>query len=134
MASSRSRSRDGVQEGSMMRHVSGWLVVTLGVSTLTLLVHAPAPDPGAGLRRVTSTTDLKALTEAVGGDLVEVDSLARGNQNPHDLEIRPSQMVKLRRADLVILNGLELDGWAEVAIQGSHNARLVPGGVGRVDA
>jgi ABC-type Zn uptake system ZnuABC Zn-binding protein ZnuA len=90
---------------------------------------------GAGkVRVVTSTTDLKALTEAVAGDLVEVDSLARGNQNPHDLEIRPSQMVKLRRADLVVLNGLELDGWAEVSIQGAHNPRLIPGSLGRVDA
>src|SRR5262249_53959373 len=86
------------------------------------------------VRVVTSTTDLKALVEAVGGNLVEVDSLARGNQNPHDLEIRPSQMVKLRRADLVVLNGLELDGWAEVSIQGAHNPGLVPGGRGRVDA
>src|SRR5262245_38122357 len=83
---------------------------------------------------VPTTTDLKSLVEAIGGELVEVDSLARGNQNPHDLEIRPSQMVKLRRADLVVLNGLELDGWAEVSIQGAHNPRLVPGGPGRVDA
>jgi ABC-type Zn uptake system ZnuABC Zn-binding protein ZnuA len=45
------------------------------------------------IRVVTTTTDLKALTEAVGGGLVEVDALARGNQNPHDLEVRPSLMV-----------------------------------------
>jgi len=57
---------------------------------------------------VATTTDLKALTEAVGGDLVEVDALARGNQNPHDLEVRPSLMVKVRRADVIVLNGLDL--------------------------
>ena len=45
------------------------------------------------LRVVTSTTDLKALTEAVTGDLAEVDAMARANQNPHDLEVRPSLMV-----------------------------------------
>jgi zinc/manganese transport system substrate-binding protein len=101
---------------------------------LVLLGYVPAPGAAAKIRVVASTTDLKALTEAVGGDLVEVDSLARGNQNPHDLEIRPSQMVKLRRADLVVLNGLELDGWAEVSIQGAHNPRLIPGAPGRVDA
>jgi ABC-type Zn uptake system ZnuABC Zn-binding protein ZnuA len=118
----------------MIRHVSRWLTVTLGTGALALFFHAPAPGAAARIRVVTSTTDLKALTEAVGGGLVEVDSLARGNQNPHDLEIRPSQMVKLRRADLVILNGLELDAWAEVSIQGAHNPRLIPGASGRVDA
>ena len=86
------------------------------------------------IRVVTTTTDLKALTEAVGGDLVEVDSLARGNQNPHDLEVRPSLMVKVRRADLLVLNGLELDGWAEVVIQGANNPKVIPGAPGRVDA
>jgi zinc/manganese transport system substrate-binding protein len=83
---------------------------------------------------VATTTDLKALTEAVGGDLVDVDTLARGNQNPHDLEVRPSLMVKVRRADLLVLNGLELDQWAEVVIQGANNPKVIPGAPGRVDA
>src|SRR5215813_8988376 len=86
------------------------------------------------IRVVTTTTDLKALTETVGGDLVDVDSLARGNQNPHDLEVRPSLMVKVRRADLLVINGLELDQWAEVVVQGANNPRVVPGAPGRVDA
>ena len=118
----------------MIRHVARWLAAMLGICVLALLFHAPAPGAAARIRVVTSTTDLKALTEVVGADLVEVDSLARGNQNPHDLEIRPSQMVKLRRAELVVLNGLDLDGWAEVSIQGAHNPRLIPGASGRVDA
>ena len=83
---------------------------------------------------VATTTDLKALTEAVGGDLVEVDALARGNQNPHDLEVRPSLMVKVRRADVIVMNGLELDQWAEVVIQGANNPKVNPGALGRVDA
>jgi zinc/manganese transport system substrate-binding protein len=97
----------------------------------------PGARPAAGadrIRVVTTTAELKALTQAVAGDRVEVDSLVRGNQNPHDFEVRPSQMVKLRRADLVILNGLELDGWAEVSIQGANNPRLIPGAPGRLDA
>lgn len=116
----------------MRRQMLRGLVAACG--GLVLLGYVPEPGAAAKIRVVASTTDLKALTEAVGGDLVEVDSLARGNQNPHDLEIRPSQMVKLRRADLVVLNGLELDGWAEVSIQGAHNPRLIPGAPGRVDA
>ena len=110
-------------------------LASLGLALAWALGPATFPVAGAGrIRVVASTADLRALTEALGGDLVEVDSLARGNQNPHDLQIRPSQMVKLRRADLVILNGLELDGWAEVSIQGASNPRLIPGASGRVDA
>src|SRR5215831_17615287 len=92
---------------------------------------APAADK---IRVVTTTTDLKALTEAVGGNLVEVDALARGNQNPHDLEVRPSLMMKVRRADLLVTNGLELDQWAEVVVQGANNSKVTPGAPGRVDA
>jgi len=71
---------------------------------------------------------------AIAGDLVEVDALARGNQNPHDLEVRPSLMVKVRRADLLVTNGLELDQWAEVVVQGANNPNVIPGAPGRIDA
>jgi ABC-type Zn uptake system ZnuABC Zn-binding protein ZnuA len=108
-------------------------LVVLVAAAMWLGSLAPV-GAAAKVRVVTTTTDLKTLTEAVGGDLVEVDALVRGNQNPHDFEVRPSQMVKLRRADLVILNGLELDAWAEVSIQGANNPRLIPGASGRVDA
>ena len=107
------------------------------VMTASLLALGPWAGSGAAadkVRVVTTTTDLKALTEAVGGDLVEVDALARGSQNPHDLEVRPSLMVKVRRADLLVINGLELDQWAEVVVQGANNPRVVPGAPGRVDA
>ena len=98
------------------------LTRTLASLLLALGLLVPAPAEAADkIRVVATTTDLKALTEAVGGDLVEVDALARGNQNPHDLEVRPSLMVKVRRADLLVMNGLELDQWAEVVVQGANN-------------
>jgi ABC-type Zn uptake system ZnuABC Zn-binding protein ZnuA len=86
------------------------------------------------LRVVASITDLKALTEAVGGDLVEVDSLARSTQNAHDLEARPSLMIKVRRADALVLNGLDLDDWADVVAQGANNPNVIVGAPGRIDA
>jgi zinc/manganese transport system substrate-binding protein len=113
-----------------MRRIAMLLLVPI-FAVGTLIVPAGAAEK---VRVVATTTDLKALTEAVGGDLVEVDALARGNQNPHDLEVRPSLMVKVRRADLVVMNGLELDQWAEVVIQGAGNPKVVPGAPGRVDA
>ena len=111
-------------------------------TTLRALLFALVPlgllgtsaDAADRIRVVASTTDLKALTEAVGGELVDVDALARGTQNAHDLEVRPSLMVKVRRADLMVLNGLELDQWAEVVIQGANNPKVIPGAPGRVDA
>jgi zinc/manganese transport system substrate-binding protein len=97
-------------------------------------LEAGGAEAASKIRAVATTADLKALTEAVGGDLVEVDSLARGNQNPHDLEVRPSLMVKVRRADMLVINGLELDQWAEVVVQGANNPKVLPGMPGRVDA
>jgi ABC-type Zn uptake system ZnuABC Zn-binding protein ZnuA len=91
-------------------------------------------DAADKIRVVATTADLKALTEAVGGDLVELDALARGTQNPHDLEVRPSLMVKVRRADVLVINGLDLDNWVDVVVQGANNARVNPGAPGRVDA
>lgn len=88
----------------------------------------------AKLRVVATIPDLKSLAEEVGGDLVEADSLARGTQNVHDVEIRPSLMLKLRRADVLIVNGLELDAWADVVVQGANNPKVVRGAPGVIDA
>jgi zinc/manganese transport system substrate-binding protein len=88
----------------------------------------------ARVRVVASIPDLKALTEAVGGDLVEVDTLARGTQNPHDIEVRPSLMLKLRRADLLVRNGAGGDPWVEPLLLGAQNSRILPGTSGYVDA
>jgi len=101
---------------------------------VALGLHTTGAHAADKLRVVATTTDLKALTEVVGGDLVDVDALARGNQNAHDLEVRPSLMVKVRRADVLVTNGLELDQWAEVVVQGANNPKVIPGAPGRVDA
>jgi zinc/manganese transport system substrate-binding protein len=106
----------------------------LHAAVLAVALLAAGAEAADKLRVVATTTDLKALTEAVGGDLVTVDALARGNQNPHDLEVRPSLMVKVRRADLLVTNGLELDQWAEVVVQGANNPNVIPGAPGRIDA
>jgi zinc/manganese transport system substrate-binding protein len=110
--------------------------IALAVAALVIAAGLllPAAEAARKLRVVTTIPDLKSLAEAVGGDLVEVDALARGNQNAHDLEVRPSLMVKVRRADVLVMNGLELDQWAEVVVQGANNPKVIPGAPGRVDA
>jgi zinc/manganese transport system substrate-binding protein len=110
--------------------------VTLGI--LALVVAAGLTGGGVEgadkVRVVTTIPDLKSLTEAVGGDLVEVESLTRGTQNLHEAEVRPSMMLKLRRADLLVENGAELDSWVDVAVRGANNAEIVRGGRGRIEA
>jgi len=103
----------------------------LALAVIALVV--PTASAADKIRVVATIPDLKALTEEVGGKLVDVESLARGTQNAHELEIRPSLMLKLRRADLLIENGLELDSWADVAVQGANNPNIVRGAPGRVD-
>ncbi|HKC97377.1 MAG TPA: metal ABC transporter substrate-binding protein [Methylomirabilota bacterium] len=104
---------------------------------ITALVVSAASAPGASaadkIRVVATIPDLKALAEEVGGKLVDVEALARGNQNAHELEIRPSLMLKLRRADILLENGLDLDTWAEVVVQGANNPNIARGAPGRVD-
>jgi zinc/manganese transport system substrate-binding protein len=79
----------------------------------------------AALNVVTSTADLKSITEYIGGDRVSVKSIASGNSNPHFVEVLPSYMVMVSRADLYFKVGLELDFWAQPIIDGSRNGKLV---------
>src|SRR5437867_1387241 len=107
------------------------LVLTAVLAALSLSL--PGAHAERKLRVVATIPDLKSLTEAVGGDLVEVDSLTRGTQNFHEAEVRPSMMLKLRRADAVVENGLGLDAWADVAIESSNNPSIIRGARGRID-
>src|SRR5438105_11740270 len=104
------------------------LVVMAALAVTSLLV--PAAQAARKLKVVATIPDLKSLTETVGGDLVEVESLTRGTQNFHEAEVRPSMMLKLRRADAAIENGLELDTWADVAVTGPNNPGISRGSPG----
>ena len=112
----------------MLRVMSAFVL-----AALALMVSLSVATAADKVRVVTTIPDLKSLTEAVGGDLVEVESLTRGTQNFHEAEVRPSMMLKLRRADLLVENGLDLDAWIEVAVQGANNANIVRGGRGRIE-
>ena len=107
------------------------------VFVIALVAGAALLSPGAPaaekIRVVTTIPDLKSLAEAVGGDVVEVDSLTRGTQNFHEAEVRPSMMLKLRRADILIENGVDLDAWVDVAVVGANNGKIIRGAPGRID-
>jgi ABC-type Zn uptake system ZnuABC Zn-binding protein ZnuA len=97
---------------------------------LGLLLPAAAQ---ARLRVVTTTTDLKWLTEAVGGDLVSAESLSSGDQDIHFVEPRPSMVVRLKRADVLVRTGLDLDMWADSLVAAARNGKVVYGAPGYVD-
>ncbi|AZZ38131.1 hypothetical protein CIK05_15420 [Bdellovibrio sp. qaytius] len=79
----------------------------------------------AKIQVATTTTDLAALVKEVGQNQVEVFSIAKGTQDPHQVEAKPSFMIKLRDSDLVIAQGLELESaWITPLMQGSRNAKL----------
>jgi len=106
----------------------------LAATVLMLVALASGGQAADKIRVVATIPDLKALAEAVGGDLVEVETLARGTQNAHELEVRPSLMLKIRKANVLIENGLELDTWADVVVQGANNPKVVRGAPGVIDA
>jgi ABC-type Zn uptake system ZnuABC Zn-binding protein ZnuA len=71
----------------------------------------------------------------VGGDKVKVESIARGYQDPHYVEAKPSFILKLAKADLLVVVGRELEiGWLPPLIQQSRNARIQVGADGYLDA
>ena len=117
-----------------MKHVTlGRLSMLVGVALVVGALLVPGAQAARKLRVVATIPDLKSLVEAVGGDLVEVDSLTRGTQNFHEAEVRPSMMLKLRRAEVVVENGLDLDAWVDVAIEGANNPEIIRGGRGRIE-
>ncbi len=105
------------------------------VLTAALLVAGAAPAGAARLNVVTTTEDLAALAREVGGDRIDVEALARGYQDPHFVEAKPSFIIKLSRADLLVVVGRELEiGWLPPLIQQSRNAKVQVGADGYLDA
>ncbi len=106
----------------------------LVIISLLLALLTPAAF-AKKLNVVTSTTDLAALAQEVGGDKINVDAIAKGYQDPHFVEAKPSFLLKLRNADLLISVGLQLEiGWLPPLITQSGNPRVQVGANGYLDA
>ncbi len=95
----------------------------LFVFALALVYFLWPVEGSAKLRVVTTTTDLKAIVEAVGKDRVEVTSLVPGYQNPHSVEGKPSLVLKLQQADLLVI-GRRGAGLMERVVLGSVADRI----------
>ncbi len=98
------------------------------------VVFAATPAHAA-VNVVTTTEDLAAIAREVGGDKTKVESLSRGYQDPHFVEAKPSFVIKLHGADLLIAVGRELEiGWLPPLITQARNAKIQPGADGYLDA
>ena len=107
---------------------------TYRLSLITFFMFLIEPAVFAKLTVVASTSDLGALATEVAGDAATVDTIAKGTQDPHFIEAKPSFMVKLSRADLLISTGLELEvGWLPNIVQGARNPRVQPGARGYLE-
>ena len=106
----------------------------LSVLVLSSILGAAAPAR-AGLKVVTTTEDLAALAREVGGDKISVESIAKGYQDPHFVEAKPSFILKLHSADLLVVIGREMEiGWLPPLLQQSRNPRIQLGSPGYLDA
>jgi zinc/manganese transport system substrate-binding protein len=100
-----------------------------------MLGAAASSNAASKLNVIGSTEDLAALAREVGGDHVNVDSIARGYQDPHFVEPKPSFLLKLTKADLLIVVGLQLEiGWLPPLITQSRNSKVQVSGPGYLDA
>lgn len=103
---------------------------------LTLLLPLFLATPTLAKVKVIATLpDLGALARDVGGDLVEVTTLASPNEDPHYVDPRPNFILALNRADMVVLNGLQLElSWLNPLLVQARNGKVQIGAVGFVDA
>lgn len=100
-------------------------IMGIGISWLAaVLITACAGIADAAVRIVASTNDLASIASYVGGDRVQVMAICRATGDPHRVEVLPSYMVRVAKADLYLKVGLGLDQWADAIIDGSHNGRL----------
>ena len=112
----------------MTRHVA----TLVAVSALMMPAAASAQSK---LTIVATTEDLASLAREVGGDHVNVEAIARGYQDPHFVEAKPSFILKLQKADVLIVVGRELEiGWLPPLILQSRNAKVQVGAEGYLDA
>ncbi len=110
------------------------LYITFALTLLGLLLACSSVSAQT-LKVITTLPDLAAITHEIGGDRVQIQAIVRPTEDPHYVDARPSMAVRLNKADLLILNGMELEiGWLPPLLVQSRNPNIQPGGLGYLDA
>jgi zinc/manganese transport system substrate-binding protein len=105
------------------------------IIAFALAVLATPAFAQSKLNVIATTEDLAAIAREVGGDRISIEALARGYQDPHFVEAKPSFILKLQKADVLIAVGRELEiGWLPPLVQQSRNSKIQPGADGYLDA
>lgn len=108
--------------------------IGLSVWSLVMVFAVTKTRAEAPLSVVASLSDFGKIAEAVGGNKVRVTTIASGVQDPHFVDPKPSYVVKLRDADLFLVNGLELEiGWVPPLLDSARNGKIKVGAPGYVD-
>jgi zinc/manganese transport system substrate-binding protein len=90
-------------------------------------MSSPVHASSAKIKVVATTSDLAALVERVGAEHIDCVAIAKGTQDPHQIEAKPSFMLKMRDADLVVSQGLELESaWLRPLVDGARNPKIAP--------
>ncbi|HEU5181685.1 MAG TPA: metal ABC transporter substrate-binding protein [Candidatus Polarisedimenticolia bacterium] len=109
----------------------------IGIVTAILLglLGGAAPAGAASkLKVVASLPNLGSIARAIGGDRIDLTVIGTGTQDAHFVDPKPSFMVKMRNADLLLINGLDLEiGWIPPLTQGARNAKILQGAAGFID-
>jgi zinc/manganese transport system substrate-binding protein len=109
--------------------------IFLGLLLFFVLISGFQSPVLAKIKVVTTTTDLAAIAAEIGKDQVSVESIAKGYQDPHFVDAKPTYMIKLNQADLLVTVGLELEvGWLPPLLNGARNPNLLEGRPGNVEA
>ena len=108
----------------------------IGIATLAAIVlTSSAASVADKLRVVATTPDLASLAREIGGTAVEVTALAKPTEDPHFVDAKPSHIVTLNKADVLIEGGAELElGWLPPLLESARNAKLAAGAPGRIVA
>ncbi len=108
--------------------------LALGAASAALILALPMPA-AAVLRVVGTLPDFASLAAELGGDRVETEALIQGTEDPHFVDAKPSHVVRMHRADLLVCVGMGLEsGWLPVLLTQSRNGAIQPGGPGYLDA
>ncbi len=115
-------------------HMKITSIVSCLIASFAWFAMSGAAEAANKLNVITSTQDLSALAAEVGGDRITVEAIAKGYQDPHFVEPKPSFLLKLQKADLLAVVGLQLEiGWLPPLITQSGNSKIQVGNAGYVD-
>ncbi len=104
------------------------------VNLLAIICFVSVTMANNKINIVTTLPVFKDIAERIGGDKVQVEALAKGYQDPHFVDAKPSFIIKMNQADLFIWAGLDLEvGWAPPLVEGARNAKILWGAAGNLD-